>query len=49
MFELFLAILAGVAIAAISILGLTVLAAIAIVCISGTESVADDLDYDFED
>jgi hypothetical protein len=41
----------GIGILAVSVaaLGLTVLASIAIVFISGTDSYADDLDYDFED
>jgi hypothetical protein len=39
----------AVALGLVALLGLTILAAIAIVFVSGTESVADDLDYDFED
>jgi len=39
----------GLLITSVAALGLTVLAAIAIVFISGTDSYSDDLDYDFED
>jgi len=39
----------GLLIMSVAALGLTVLASIAIVFISGTDSSADDLDYDFED
>ncbi len=39
----------GLLITSVAVLGLTVLASIAIVFISGTDSYADDLDYDFED
>jgi hypothetical protein len=39
----------GLVVTSVAALGLTVLAAIAIVFISGTDSYADDLDYDFED
>jgi hypothetical protein len=49
MLDLLIYIGIGVAITSVVALGLTVLAAIAIVFISGTDSSADDLDYDFED
>jgi hypothetical protein len=39
----------GLLITSVAALGLTVLASIAIVFISGTDSSIDDLDYDFED
>jgi len=39
----------GLVVTSIALVGLTVLASIAIVFISGTDSTVDDLDYDFED
>ena len=45
MLEIGAAILVGL----VLFLGLTMLASIAIVFISGTDSTGDDLDYDFED
>jgi hypothetical protein len=49
MTELLPYIITGVVVTVVSAIGLTVLASIAIVFISGADSTDDDLDYDFED
>jgi hypothetical protein len=49
MTEVLTYIVTGLVVTVISAIGLTVLASIAIVFISGTDSTGDDLDYDFED
>ena len=47
--EILTYVVTGLVVTAVAVIGLTVLASIAIVFISGTDSSADDLDYDFED
>ena len=47
--EILAYVVTGLVVTAVAVIGLTVLASIAIVFISGTDSSADDLDYDFED
>ena len=49
MLDTVLQIAGSIALGVVALLGLTILAAVAIVFISGTDTVADDLDYDFED
>jgi len=47
--ELLIYIATGLVVTFVAVIGLTVLASIAIVFISGTDLTGDDLDYDFED
>lgn len=47
--EILTYVVTGLVVTFVAVLGLTVLASIAIVFISGTDSTGDDLDYDFED